>query len=515
MNIKVNEQGFVYDDDENPIWLPPINLKQFEVFNDYHRYLLVDGPRKASKTWGLCHKVIRHCFDVNGAMFAIVNKTMKNAKSSGVWTLITSRLMPIWEKNCYGFKIVEGPKVSGDTKLSFVKIRNRHGTISELQCHSLEHAQEVESKFKGPAYSGFWCSEGDQFLDEHAFHILCDALRMTPFVPYEEHQIIIDMNPPNTGPHNFFHDLWFKYKDKPPEDIDPIFHSGLHRIGFCLDDNPQLDPRERRELEGRYRRRRKLYNRFILGIWEQDLEDGHFHDVWDEDIHVVGKTDGPEADWEIMVPTPQCTSLLTGWDMGESKNHSFHIIEKVVSEIPGTNQRIISFSIIDEMVVIRTHISINQFTEAALAKMDRWNGYMKTNHGIEIKWRHWSDSSAFVHRFSSNSTDAAMVYEASNGRIVLDAAPKYRNSNRDKVKLLWQLLYERRLHVSAQLGKTRAMFANLRQGGDVEYVKEDDHKHPFDTISYPLLAEAPADMMRGAELSTAKPERTMPVVANM
>jgi hypothetical protein len=52
------------------------------------------------------------------------------------------------------------------------------------------------------------------------------------------------------------------------------------------------------------------------------------------------------------------------------------------------------------------------------------------------------------------------------------------------------------------------MFANLRQGGDAEFVKEDDHKHPFDTVAYPLLAEAPADMIRGAELSTATPERT-------
>lgn len=518
MQIKVNEQGFVYDADEPPCWLPPLNLKQLEIFNSYHRYLLVHGPRMSGKTFGIIHKIIRHAFDVNGAMAAIVCKTLKNAKSAGVWFLLC-RALQHWEKYCYGFKIVEGPKTTGDTKLSFVRIRNRHGTISEIQCHSLEHAQEVEAKFKGSGYSMFWLSEFDQYCTEHAFDILCDALRMTPFVPFEEHQIICDCNPPDSGPNNWFHDRWFKFKDSSTVNDDEktiIAKNRLHRILVMIDDNPQLDPQAKDDLIERYRRRKKWYARFIEGKWEQDLTDGHFHDVWDEDIHVVGKVDGLEADWEVMVPTPQCTSLITGWDMGESKNHSFHIIEKVVSEIPGTNQRIISFSIIDELVVIRTHISINQFTEAALAKMDRWNEYMKTQHNIEIRWRHWSDSSAFQYRASANMTDAALVYEASNGRIALDAAPKYRNSNRDKVKLLWQLLYERRLYVSAQLQKTRAMFANLREGGDAEYVKEDDHKHPFDTVAYPLLAEAPADMRRSAELSTAKPERKPSlVIANM
>jgi hypothetical protein len=513
--IKVNDSGFVYDASKPPCWIPPLNLKQLEIFNDYHRYLLVHGPRMSGKTFGIIHKVIRHAFDVNGAMAAIVCKTLKNAKSAGVWFLLC-RALQHWERFCYGFRIVEGPKTTGDTKLSFVRIRNRHGTISEIQCHSLEHAQEVEAKFKGSCYSMFWLSELDQYCTEHAFDILCDALRLTPFIPFEEHQIICDCNPPDTGPNNWMHDRWFKFKDSKTDDNDPqtiIAKDRLHRILVMINDNPQLDENAKNDLIERYKRRKKWYARFIEGKWEQDLTDGHFHDVWDEEIHVVGKVDCSEDEREVIVPTPQCTSLLTGWDMGESKNHSFHIIEKVISEIQGTNRRVISFSIIDELVVIRTHISINQFTEAALAKMDYWNAYMKTQHRMEIKWRHWSDSSAFQYRASANSTDAAMVYEASGGRIALDAAPKYRNSNRDKVKLLWQLLYEKRLHVSAQLDKTRAMFANLRQGGDAEYVKEDDHKHPFDTVAYPILAEAPSDMVRRSDLSTAQPERSPTMVA--
>lgn len=503
--IAVNNNGFIYDTEGR--WLPPLNLKQYEIFNDYHRYLLVHGPRLSGKTFGLVHKTIRHAFDVKGAMVAIVCKTLKNAKSAGVWFLLC-RALPYWEKYCYGFQITDGPRTTGDTKLSFVRIRNRHGTVSEIQCHSLEHAQEVEAKFKGTGYSMFWLSELDQYCTEHAFDIICDALRMTPFIPFDQHQIVCDCNPPDTGPNNWMHDKWFKFKDSKPQEGDTeqtqIAKDRLRRLLVMIDDNPQLDPQARHDLIERYKRRRQWYARFIEGKWEQDITGGHFSDVWDEDIHVVGRADCPEDEREAIVPTPQCSALLTGWDMGESKNHSFHIIEKIVSVAPGTNRKIVSFSILDELVVIRQHISINQFTEAAMAKIEFWNQWMLEHHNAGLKWRHWSDSSAFQYRAAANSTDAAMVYEASNGAIVLDAAPKYRNSNRDKVKLLWQLLYERRLHVSAQLVRTRSMFANLREGGDAEYVKEDDHKHPFDTVAYPILAEAPADMVRSGEMPTGK-----------
>lgn len=301
------------------------------------------------------------------------------------------------------------------------------------------------------------------------------------------------------------HDRWFKFKDKPLEsEEDSIFKEGLHRIRVMIDDNPQLDSRERRELEARYSKRKTLRARFILGLWEQDITDGHFSDVWDEDIHVIGKVDGDKNEWEVSVPTAQATVLLGGWDMGESKNHSFHILEKIVSEDPVTKRKMVSFSVLDELVVIRTYISIRQFVEAALDKIEHWNNYHKKITNIELKWRHWSDTSAFRERSAAESSEASIAYEASNGKIVLEPAPKYRNSNRDKVKLLWQLLFEKRIHISAQLFKTRTMFTNLRSGSDAEYIKEDDHKHPFDSLSYPIIAEAPMDMLRSADVQSIK-----------
>lgn len=517
MPLQVDEKGFVFDPDKK-LWLPPLNVKQIEVFDDYHRYLLVHGPRKSGKTYGILHKVIRHAFDVQFAIVAIVCKTIKNAKSAGVWVLL-ERMLRIWagtmvgpggycRPRCPGFTIVEGPKTTGDSKMSYVRIKNRYGGISEIQCHSLEHSAEVEAKFKGPAYSMFWLSEFDQYCDEHAWDIMCDALR-APDVPYEAHQIVADCNPPDTGTNNWIHDKFFKFVDEVPkegEDAETAhLRSSTHRILVNLDDNPQLDPRERKDIEARYKKRKALFNRFILGRWEQDITDGHFSDVWDEATHVVGNADGMQEDWEIIVPTTGCTELLTGWDIGEKKSHSFHIVEKVTTEEETSKRLVVNFRVLDELVMVNKFVSVEEFTLQCLAKMEFWERYQKKENGIVIAWRHWSDTSAFEKRASANANDAAIVYATSKGKISLRGAPKYRDSNRDKVNLLWQFLFVKRLLVSSQCFRTRTMFAMLRsdpKSANSQYVRRDEHKHPFDSLSYPIMSEAPMDMMNSAEVDT-------------
>lgn len=323
------------------------------------------------------------------------------------------------------------------------------------------------------------------------------------------------------------HDLWFKFLDAAPDADEPegdkIFRAGLHRILIKIEDNPQLDPRERDELYARYRKRRTLFNRFCLGVWEQDLTDGHFSDVWDEGVHVLGNNEGPPEDRTVIVPTPSCRVLLAGWDAGLSKNHSFHIEEKIINEVavedPRTGakllKKLLSFAILDEFVVIDTYISIREFTLECLKKIAFWTEWQLKHHNVVVKWRHWSDTDAFQVRAAADKSTAAIVYEASEGQIVLDGAPKYRESNRDRVQLIWQLLYEKRLHVSAQLQATKRMFANLREGTGSDYVKKDQHKHPFDSLSYPIAAEAPADMIKSASLTTASKPTAGLVIAGV
>jgi len=87
------------------------------------------------------------------------------------------------------------------------------------------------------------------------------------------------------------------------------------------------------------------------------------------------------------------------------------------------------------------------------------------------------------------------------------------------VNLLWQFLHAKRLFVSAQLFKTRAMFAMLRAdpgSASSKYVMRDDHKHPFDSLTSPIIAEAPVDTFRNAEVvAPAKAAAPRPVFASI
>lgn len=498
--------------DSSGCWLPPINRRQLDIFNSFKRYLLVTGCRKAGKTIGVEHKILRHAFDCDGPVIAIITKTIKNAKGSGIWTELTETILPIWLNAGIGMELAPGKNgralgVTGDSKMSYLKIRNRHGSISEIQLHSLEYASEVEAKFKGTRFSMFYLSEADRWDDRFVFDILTDQLRMWPRIPYEQHQLIADCNPPETGPNNWLHDFWFK---TPLDPTSPSYAmvDDIQLLEFGLDDNPQLDPRERRELEIKYDYRPSLRRRFIEGKWEQDIITGHFSHVYDEDIHVLGKADGLKENWEVIVPTPQCHTLLSGWDIGD-RNHSFHIMEKVMTQAPGRNKLIVSFHIIDELVAINTLISTTEFGLACLRKIDYWINYQKETNKIDLTFRHWSDTSAWNQSATAGRTDAAVIFEATKERVGLRPAPRFRDSNYDKVSIVSELLHLKRLFVSAQLQRTRLMFKNLRSGGDAEYVKRDVHKHPFDSMSYPILAEAPTDMLKSSEPQTER--RVRPV----
>lgn len=475
---------------EGGIWIPSLAPKQMEVFNCFKRFLLVDGPRRAAKTWGIMHKILRHAFDLNGARVAMVAKTNKNAKSGGVWVNLTQRTIPEWESANIGFRVTEGPKVTGDTRMSYVKILNRYGTESEIQLHSVDYCPEVEEKFKGTEFSMFYFAELSNFEDRVVFDTTVQSLRMNPQIPYECHQWIGDTNPPESGPYNWMYELWFKELARENHE-DPDFQKGLHRIGFTLDDNPFLDPRDRKDLEGTFRRRKNLWNRYVLGLWEEDLHDAFFKDTFVEDLHVMGNVNMPSrADWDIIKPTPNCIELITGFDIGET-NHSAHILEK----IKVSNSDYI-YAVLDEIVSIGRAVSVREFTLEVVKRMAYWEKYCVENHKRTIRWRHWSDSSAMRWRSAAEATDALIVRNVSNGKIMLSAAPKFNHSVMARVDTLQRLLHENRIYISAACPATISMVKALKRGTTKSepISRTGNHIHVFDSLTYILFSEDPMDL---------------------
>ena len=478
-------------------WLPDLSPKGFEVFNSYTRYLMVDGPRKAGKSLAIANRVARHLFENNNATVGIITKTLKNGKV-GVWADLNNTILPMWVAAKIGMKWVKEPTMDVATKMSYSRIRNAYGGVSEVQLHSLENVWEVEAKFKGTRFSMLWISEADQFENRVVFDALSDQLRVVG-IPYENHQFIADLNPPEQGIEHWLAKTWFpKLQDGPNRD------DSYGRINFVLDDNPFLDPREKTDLISKYSYDKQLYARYVMGEWVEDVSEGHFADVFVPSTHIVGTVSSPnEDDHEIIVPGKNCIELFTGWDLGDV-NHACAIAAKRLDEKGNS-----VFDVIDEAVIIDRKISIADFTEAMMERMQWWEEYMKKEYGTErVLWRHWSDNSAWRYRAASDVYDELVVRQVSQGKIVLHAVTKGSGSVKQRISLFKKLLFERRVYISAQMVHVIKMIREMRPGPNrAEPIREGDkNKHIFDALTYMLISETPMDVERRAiTVSTKKP----------
>lgn len=472
-------------------WTPRLCQKQLEVFNDMHRFLLLDGPRKSGKTLAACHKILKHCFDTPSARVAMFCKTTKNAKAGGVWLDITQLALPEWVEANIGMKVTEEPCVTGDTRMSYFKVSNRWGGESEVQLHSLEYCPDIVEKIRGARFSMVYFSELDNFDDRIVFDISEDQLRMLG-LPYEMHQWVADTNPPDTGTNNWMHDLWFKEKER-ADHPDPEYQAQIHRIPFKIDDNPFLDDREKRNLIAKYRHRQSLYKRFILGEWEEDLTNGCFSEVFSPERHVLGNINySTRSEWEIITPTEACHELIIGLDPGDV-NHSAHIIEQIHTHGDPI------FAVLDEIVSVGKNVSLKEFGAAIVNQMDFWESYCQSRYGRKIRWKTWADTSVDRYRSAANSDEALVIRNLSGGRIRPRAAVKFSGSIETRVRILYRLFAENRIFISASCPDTIQMVKALKRNNTkVEPIGPKRHKHPFDSLTYILISEEPLALEQNA-----------------
>lgn len=470
-------------------WLPILSPRGFDLFNDYHRFLLVDGPRRCGKTIACMHKLVRHAWETPGTKIGIFAKTLRNAKA-GVWTDdLLGFVVPQWEAGNFGFRITKEPTTTADTKMSYFRVTNCQGGETEIQLHSAENASEIDMKFKSTRFGMVYISEADQFPDRKIFNTLSDQLRMIG-VPYEKHQIMMDCNPPETGDEHWLHDVFFKDEDGRKKE-DPGWADLFGRCNFVIDDNPFLDPREIVELKAKYSYDKVLYDRYINGLWTKDTGVGHFRDVFRPNIHILGGPDpGNPRGGTVLLPAPGTAELFSGWDLGDV-NHAFVIASKREAD-----DELNSWDIIDEIVCIKSRATVNEFVEAVIERMDLWEQFLVDNgYTKRVHWRHWSDSSALQFNSGTGSNTALDVRKLTNGRIVLNTVMKRGGSVRARVRLLKRLLNEDRIVFSAQLKYCEKMLRELRQSSNkIEIVPDDDqNKHVFDALTYMLSNESPLD----------------------
>lgn len=500
-------------------WVPDLNPKQWEGFNCRKRYLLFSGPKLSGKTFLCLNKIVRHLWEINGARFAMFAKTVKSAREGGSYQTLTDEILPQWfSANLTSPKgarceYIKAPWCDNATRTHKFRLRNYWNTMSEFYLFSLEHDHEIEQKVKNLAFSGFYFIELSNFEKRDVFNFTKPQLRMTPRIPYALHQWMADTNPAEDGEESWIYKLFYE-KDPPEEgkdrpkmeegEDDSDYRDQLHVIEFAIDDNPRLEKEQVTDLKQSYMSDPDLYDRYILGKWKAASRKGIFADVFLPATHVHGEAAGSnEANWQIIVPARSTWELISGWDLGDT-NHSAHIGAK---RLAGGNT---CYDIIDEIVAIKEKVSIADFTDAFVERMDYWERFMRSEYNTDkILWRHWSDASSFTYKSAPGGSEERIVTAHSHGRINLLAVAKPRGSVRARAGLVRRLLFEGRLYFSAQLFFTLKMLRNLRRtANSLNFI--DTHnplKHPFDSLSYMLGGEEPIDIT--ASLPAVAPARVI------
>lgn len=491
--------------DASKAWYPNLFQKQLDVFNSYARALLVPGPRLSGKTRAVCHKVCRHLWETDGARVGMFSRTLK-AKDGGTWSLLTKSVIPEWIKSGIGFqwttdnKGVAGPKTDGITRTPFFRVRNMHGTESELLLFSLDDDNDVESKLKEMEFSMIYFSELDKFGDRRVLTVALPSLRMG-HLKFEDQQWIADCNPAEEGEESWIYKLFFLERNMSydqhcayqKEQELPVFEPGdfrdffgqLEVIEILPRDNTFIDPRQLQEVKVACGSDQGLYARLVEGkwVWGGGDKSRHFRSVFKEHMHVIGEAESHnEEDWIVALPSDNCWELITGWDLGET-NHAQATMENLM--INGRAH----FVILDELVSVGKEISNEDFTIAAMEQIE----LIEKTCGKQFQLtRNWSDRSS-IEKYSAaaDTYPHLQVHAASKGRITLEGVPKPAGSVNVRVMLVKQLLAQKRLKVSAHCKHTIRMFKDLRRGsGRLDFIPQgDDNKHIFDALSYPLLME--------------------------
>jgi len=477
--------------------------KQLQVFNCFKRHLLVSGPKMSGKTLGgVCNKIVRHAFDTRPARVGIFSKTIKSAKEGGIWTDLTEIILPQWFEAGIT-RYLTPPKQDGQTRSLFCEIENRYGGGTRIYLNSLDYDDDVERILFQRRFSLLAFSELQNFGKRKVFNTAVSALRM-PGLPYEQHMILSDCNPSDEGEDSWIYKLWWDERlateypehivtEEQKKDIDR-FRNDLGVIEIMIEDNPFLSDDQRRQLYQLYGSDPDTAARYLRGQWVRATSEGFFSKIFREEIHVLGNVSKPNRDeWEVIVPPDNCTTIYTGWDVGDRNSAVLFLIKE--SDGDGKNY----WSIIDEIVVDNESVLLEDLVALAVRKMDSWEAVI----GHPVQWLHYSDSSSFNYTIAAKSTEQIQIQRYSRNRIrLIGSDAKYVGGSMDAVELTRRLLFENRLFVSAHCFETKIMFKSLKQSatkspsGLVRVARTAPGVHLFDSYRYCVLAVEPQSVAR-------------------
>lgn len=477
------------------LWQPSVSPKQMKLIKLCHprpgkvKFVLVSGPRLATKSIGCYHTVVDHAWNVRNASISVISPTVTTGHDGGCWWLLTERIIPEWIAGDFGLEWITTPRQQGATKKLYCEIRNKFGGKSRIQLDSLQYEHEAEGRFKNKMHSMVYVSELSYYRRHETYKTFVETLRGPDWQEWD-FLFLGDTNPAEEGEESW---IWKEFYDfRVREDVDDnarLTQKQMALMEFTVYDNIFISQDRLNQQLAMYDFSEDLRARYRDGRWVKAVGNSVFFDVFKPNIHIRGEYDTPtNPDPEIILPEENCAELLTGWDIGEV-NDAFVICEKIF--IPNDQGKTVSFfKFLDEVVYIGSNLSTGEFVAECLDKIEFWEQQI----GRPVLWRNWSDRSAFSrHHRDSKTYDHQLVWRLSEGKIVLQASGFQRPFDRNKrVILNKKILFENRISISrSRCPNLIDSYQGLRPGPGrrgVDIVSK--YKHAWDAASYLLCGEA-------------------------
>lgn len=499
-----NHLTFVTRETDGAFWLPSLSPKGYSVFFCQSRYILCHGSRKATKSNSIQHKLLKHCYDEDNAIIGIIVKGQRGAVGTGVWDQLCGKHGVVNEWIAANqMKFVTEPTMKSDTKMRYFRVTNRHGTVSEVQLHTLQRDADVES-FKDTNFTLIYMVEADHFDQVETMTALIEQLR-SPTVRHENRQIILDCNPPPIGKRHWIYKEFMRDLGDQTESASPLHWN----LNFTVDDNPFISEAEKKELYDRSAHNKNRLERNYYGRWVEDASGGLFTDQFRPGFHVIGDYDNPvPALRTILTPSRGCHEFPCGWDLGDSKNHAI-VLGAKEADASGWHIRVI-----DELVSIEIQRKVASVTDEMVEKIEHWRKFQKTQApDTALDWRHWSDPSADRHLAVGAGSETLEVWNQSDHLIRLIGVKKGNHSVPKRITLLQRLLFSNRLFVSASCVHTIQMLKMLKKGrAPTDYIDpKSPYRHVFDALTYMLMQEVPMAFVEEDVDSTPREHRIITI----
>lgn len=475
------------------VFHPSLSPTQTEIFNCNAGAILVSGERGTGKTYGILHKILRHCWEEQNALALIIVGVRSQATQGGAWDKLLLQVAPEWHDGM-GLEVTD-PKLD-QQQYMYVHVRNKHDGWSKIVLASFPWENQVAGRIKGFEPSLVFVDELTDIGGPVYFDAVSQQVGRRPGIKGPQ-QYIAATNP--DGPRHWVHKRfiagpWEEKTDEegkilsPEGEWDPEY--AYFQLG--IEENKHNLPK------GYYRKIIEAtrndpidYRRMVLGEWVDRPEgDALFADVFVPEEHVL-KARGKRQ----VCPLP-AFPVVVGYDLGQTSN-AITFMQPIL-----TKDRGVIWLVFDEIVSTNKKVPYDVLVRSLLRKMQMWERICRQS----LRWYHVSDDSAFnQYRPGEGSYDHLQVAKLSkkfykeyhlSDYIRMVPAPKFQGSKEARVQVTRQVLREGRLKVSEKCTKHVDMFMSLQSEKSKKGVydptaaskpKRSVHLHPFDSLSYVLL----------------------------